>query len=90
MNAAPQAQPADPFPETPPLAAAEARAAVPLQVSGIEGVVRPRLLTATTDALRVHVLAKMHRRGVSSVLLLNADRQEEALLRKDVMGVGCQ
>lgn len=38
MNAPPMVTPADPPPETPPVAAAEARAVAPLLVSSVEAV----------------------------------------------------
>jgi hypothetical protein len=53
MNAKPPVEPAAGITETPPVAAAEARAVAPLLVAGVEAVARSRLLTVPVDALLV-------------------------------------
>jgi len=68
MNAHPPVEPSAPTPETPPVAAAEARAVAPLLVSGIEAIARSRLLTVAADAFLVKVAA----------LLSGACRRREA------------
>ena len=92
-------------PESPPVAAAEARAAAPARVSSIEAVARSRLQAVSAD-----VLAMMHTRGLIHVLLVDADNKalgvinardglrallaagnyEEELLRNYIMGIGYQ
>lgn len=67
-----QGQIADPLPETPPVAAAEARAAAPLLVSGVEGVARSRLLTVAADALLVEVAALLASAQISVVVVCDA------------------
>jgi CBS domain-containing protein len=72
MNAQAQDKPADPIPETPPVAAAEARAAAPLLVSGVEGVTRSRLLTVAVDALLAEVAALLSGAQISVVVVCDA------------------
>jgi CBS domain-containing protein len=64
--------PGEPVPESPPVAAAEARAVAPLLVSGIEAVARSRLLTVATDALLVEVAALLSGAQVSVVIVCDA------------------
>jgi CBS domain-containing protein len=63
---------ADPVPESPPVAAAEARAVAPLLVSGIEAIARSRLLTVATDALLVEVAALLSGAQISVVVVCDA------------------
>ncbi len=72
MNAQAQDKPADPIPEIPPVAAAEARAVAPLRVSGVEGVARSRLLTVAIDALLVEVAALLSGAQISVVVVCDA------------------
>lgn len=69
MNAQPPIEPAAPIPETPPVAAAEARAVAPLLVSGIEAIARSRLLTVAADALLVDVAALLSGTQISVVVV---------------------
>ena len=72
MNAHPPFEPAASIPETPPVGAAEARAAAPLLVSGIEAIARARLLTVSTDALLVEVAALLSSAQISVVVVCDA------------------
>jgi len=72
MKAHAQVKPADPIPETPPVAAAEARAVAPLRVSGVEAVTRSRLLTVAADALLVEVAALLSGAQISVVVVCDA------------------
>ena len=72
MNAQAQVKPADPIPETPPVAAAEARAVAPLLVSGVDRVARSRLLTVAVDALLVEVAALLSGAQISVVVVCDA------------------
>jgi CBS domain-containing protein len=72
MNAQTQVKPADPIPEAPPVAAAEARAMAPLLVSGVEGIARSRLLTVAVDALLVEVAALLSGAQISVVVVCDA------------------
>lgn len=56
-------------PESPPAAAAEARAAAPLRVSGIEAVARSRLMTVSAEAALVQVAALLSSAQVSVVVV---------------------
>lgn len=58
--------------ESPPVAAAEARAAAPTLVSGIEAVARSRLLTVGADALLVEVAAMLSSAQISVVVVCDA------------------
>ncbi len=58
--------------ESPPVAAAEARAAAPALVSSIEEVARARLLTVVADALLVEVAALLSSAQISVVLVCDA------------------
>ena len=59
----------DANPESPPVAAAEARAVAPLQVSGIEQMARSRLLTVSADTLLVEVAALLSSAEISVVVV---------------------
>lgn len=72
MNAHPVARPADPTPETPPVATAEARAVAPLLVSAVEAVARSRLLTVAGDVLLVDVAALLSGAQISVVVVRDA------------------
>ena len=54
--------------ESPPVAAAEAGAAAPLLVSGIEAVARSRLLTFPADTRLVEVAARLSGAQISVVV----------------------
>jgi len=58
--------------ETPPVAAAEARAVAPAQVSAVEAMVRSRLLTVGADALLVEVAALLSNAQISVVVVCDA------------------
>ena len=73
MNTHQPVLPGDPVPESPPVAAAEARALAPLLVSGIEAVARSRLLTVAADALLVDVAALLSAAQISVVIVCDAD-----------------
>ena len=64
--------PMDPNPESPPVAAAEARAVAPLLVSGIEAVARSRLLTVAATSLLVEVAALLSSAQISVVVVCDA------------------
>jgi CBS domain-containing protein len=66
------AEPAVQLPETPPVAAAEARAVAPLLVAGIEETARARLLTVAADALLVEVAALLSSAPISVVVVCDA------------------
>jgi CBS domain-containing protein len=72
VNAQRPIQPGDQAPETPPVAAAEARAAAPLRVAGIEAMARSRLLTVAVDALLVEVAALLSGAQISVVVVCDA------------------
>ncbi|WP_310462612.1 CBS domain-containing protein [Sphaerotilus sp.] len=59
-------------PESPPVAAAEARAVAPLLVSSIEAVARSRLLTVAADSLLVEVAALLSSAQISVVVVCDA------------------
>jgi len=59
-------------PESPPVAAAEARAIAPARVSAIEAVARSRLLTVGMDALLVEVAALLSSAQISVVVVCDA------------------
>jgi len=58
--------------ETPPVAAAEARAVAPARVSAIEGVTESRLRTVGMDALLVEVAALLSSAQISAVVVCDA------------------
>lgn len=72
MNAQPPVDADGPLPETPPVAAAEARAAAPSRVSGVEAVARLRLLTVAPDSLLVEVAALLSGAQISVVVVCDA------------------
>jgi CBS domain-containing protein len=59
-------------PESPPVAAAEARAVAPLRVSGIEAVARSRLLSVNFEAPLVEVAALLSSAQISVVVVSDA------------------
>jgi CBS domain-containing protein len=59
-------------PESPPVAAAEARAVAPLLVSGIEAVARSRLLTVSADTRLVEVAARLSSAQINVVVVCDA------------------
>jgi CBS domain-containing protein len=58
--------------ESPPVAAAEARAVAPARVSAIDAVARSRLFTVGTDALLVEVAALLSSAQISAVVVCDA------------------
>jgi arabinose-5-phosphate isomerase len=62
-------EPAAAMIETPPVAAAEARAVAPLLVSGVEAIARSRLLTVSVDALLVAVASLLSSAQISVVVV---------------------
>jgi CBS domain-containing protein len=72
MNGQPPVQADGPLPETPPVAAAEARAVAPSLVSGVEEVARSRLLTVAPDALLSEVAARLSSAQISVVVVSDA------------------
>ncbi len=72
MTAQAPVEPAAQPPETPPVAAAEARAVAPLSVSGVEVVARSRLLTVAADDLLVKVAALLSGAQISVVVVCDA------------------
>ncbi len=69
MNTEPPIQPADPVPESPPVAAAEARAVAPSLVAGVEEIARSRLLTVSATASLVEVAALLSSAQISVVVV---------------------
>jgi CBS domain-containing protein len=65
----PDLMPASDSPESPPVAAAEARAAAPLLVGGIEEVARSRLLTVLAESRLVDVAALLSSAQISVVVV---------------------
>ena len=92
MNVQPPAQADGPLPETPPVAAAEARAEAPSLVSSVERVARSRLLTVAPDALLSEVAALLSGAQISVVVVCDTAGvalgviTETILLRR--LGVG--
>ena len=64
--------PGDVGSESPPVAAAEARAVAPLLVSDIEAVARSRLLTVLVDTRLVEVAAQLSSAQISVVVVCDA------------------
>ena len=60
------------FPESPPVAAAEARAVAPARVSSLDAVTRSRLLRVGGDALLVEVAAPLSNAQISVVVVCDA------------------
>jgi CBS domain-containing protein len=72
MNVQSPVAPVNLVPETPPVAAAEARAVAPLLVSGVEVIARSRLLTVSVDALLVEVASLLSGAQISVVVVCDA------------------
>ncbi len=72
MSATTPEPPTSASPESPPVAAAEARAVAPLLVGGIEAVARSRLLTVTAGTLLVDVAALLSNAQISVVVVCDA------------------
>jgi arabinose-5-phosphate isomerase len=72
MNAQLPASPGHPVPESPSVAATEARASTPLLVSGIEAIARSRLLTVAADVFLVEVAALLSSARISVVIVCDA------------------
>jgi CBS domain-containing protein len=72
MNTLAPVMPGEPVPESPPVAAAEARAVAPLLVASIEAIARSRLLTVASDALLVEVAALLSGAQISVVIVCDA------------------
>lgn len=85
MNAHPVARPADPTPETPPVATAEARAVAPLLVSAVEAVARSRLLTVAGDVLLVDVAALLSGAQISVVVVRDASGAAEGVITETTL-----
>jgi len=60
-------------PESPPVAAAEARAVAPLSVGSMQAVTYSRLLTASANSLLVDVAALLSSAQISVVVVCDAD-----------------
>ena len=73
MSAMTPSPPASASPESPPVAAAEARAVAPLLVGGIEAVARSRRLTVSADSLLVEVAALLSSAQISVVVVCDAE-----------------
>ncbi len=73
MNATTPVVPVTASPESPPVAAAEARAVAPLRVSGIEAMARSRLLTVSSNSLLVEVAALLSSAQISVVVVCDAE-----------------
>lgn len=72
-------------PESPPVAAAEARAVAPLRVSGIEAVARSRLLTVPANCLLVDVAALLSSAQISVVVVCEADGTPLGIITETVL-----
>ena len=72
MNTPTPFNPDRPLPESPSVAAAEARAVAPSLVAGVQGLARSRLLTVAVDALLVDVAALLSSAQISVVVVCNA------------------
>ena len=72
MNTQPPVLLGDPVPESPSVAAAEARAVAPLLVADVEAVARSRRLTVSVDALLVEVAALLSGAQISVVIVCDA------------------
>jgi len=72
MNGQAPVQAGGPLPETPAVAAAEARAVPPSRVSDVEAVARARLLTVTPDATLAEVAALLSSAQISVVVVCDA------------------
>ena len=72
-------------PESPSVAAAEARAVAPALVSGIEAVARSRLLTVSTQALLVDVAALLSSAQISVVVVCDAEGAPVGVITETVL-----
>ena len=72
-------------PESPPVAAAEARAVAPALVSGIEAVARSRLLTVGAEALLVDVAALLSSAQISVVVVCDAAGTAMGIITETVL-----
>ena len=72
-------------PESPPVAAAEARAVAPALVSGIEAVARSRLLTVGAEALLVDVAALLSSAQISLVVVCDAAGTAMGIITETVL-----
>jgi CBS domain-containing protein len=77
--------PASGGPETPPVAAAEARAVAPLEVSSIEAVARSRLLTVAAAAPLVEVAALLSSAQISVVVVCDAGGAPLGIITETVL-----
>lgn len=71
--------------ESPPVAAAEARAVAPLLVSGIESVARSRLHVVSADALLVDVAALLSSAQISVVVVCNTEGEAIGVITETVL-----
>ena len=85
MNAQTPLMPGGASPESPPVAAAEARAVAPLRVSGIDGMARSRLLTVAADALLVDVAALLSSAQISVVVVCDAAGAAKGVVTETVL-----
>jgi len=72
-------------PESPPVAAAEARAVAPLRVSGIGPMARSRLLTASADTLLVEVAGLLSGSQISVVVVCDAAGSPLGIITETVL-----
>lgn len=72
-------------PEGPPVAATEARAAAPAQVSSIEAVARSRLLTVGVDAVLVEVAGLLSAAQVSVVVVCDDAGKAMGIITETVL-----
>lgn len=76
---------ADEMPESPPVAAAEARAEAPAQVSSIATMARSRLHTVSAQSLLVHVAALLSSAQTSVVVVCEADGTPMGLITETLL-----
>lgn len=72
-------------PESPPVAAAEARAVPPVLVSGMETVARSRLITVGTDALLAEVATLLSASQISLVVVCDASGSVVGVITETVL-----
>ena len=85
MNAQSPIQPDALIPESPPVAAAEARAEAPALVAGVEGVARSRLLTVTAGALLVEVAGLLSSAQISVVVVCDATGAAAGVITETIL-----
>ena len=85
MSAMPPVAPASASPESPPVAAAEARAVAPLLVCAIEAVARSRLLTVSANSLLVEVAALLSSAQISVVVVCDAAGSPLGIITETVL-----